>query len=121
MALLMVFEDKAESTNDFNIFVRNGFRLYRCHNIYQFLRYAKEAKPDIVMMNFSQTFQNDAKTMEEIRNHLCEKATCPKIYLNAPKNFDGEKFFQNIDFNSEALERLLFHLTQEHKQEEYKN
>ena len=122
MAMMMIFEDEPQGQYDYEKFLEKGFNLYACSNIYQFLKYAKEVKPDVVIMNFSPKFRNDLTMMNKIKDMLCNNNICPQIYLNAPKNFEGEIFFEEVDFkNGSAEKRLMRQLLNLKTEQKYKN
>ena len=100
MALMMIFSTDSEEKYKAEA-MRLGFDYYQTDNIYQFLRYAKEAKPDVAVLNFKDDFNNDYQMMNEIYGSLCEKNICPKIYLNQPQDFSGNIFFENVDFKED--------------------
>lgn len=106
MALIMVFSNKEQAMCR-QITREAGFDCYQTDNIYQFLCYAKEAKPDVVMMHFSADFNTDSKMMEEIKKALCENNVCPRIFLNRPHDFDADIFFENTDFEKDDMPKLL--------------
>ncbi len=101
MTLMMLFSDneqekyKALYQSDATLL---GFDYYQTDNIYQFLMYAREAKPEIVIMHFSPDFNNDTSLLEQIRENVCAQGTCPQIYLNKGKDFANPEFFCDVDF-----------------------
>lgn len=97
MPKVMIFEEK-ESNKICEEMSRLGWNIYCTDNIFNFLRYAKELKPDFAILRFSKNFQTTAKILEEIKKALCSQSKCPKIFLNPPKNFEGEVFFEKTRF-----------------------
>lgn len=97
MAGVMIFEEKATEKIREEM-VHFGIDGYCTGNIFDFLRYAKELKPDLAILRFSKDFQNTKMIFQELKEALCEKKKCPKIYLNPPKDFEGEIFFESIRF-----------------------
>jgi len=106
MALVMLFSKKIRE-NFKNEAIRLGFEYYQTDNIYQFLRYAKEAKPDVVMMDFEDNFNFDGLLMSEVKNNLCNDDVCPRIFVNRTADFVGEIFFQNTDFEKNDVQKYL--------------
>lgn len=106
MALMMIFSNKHEQ-DCINWANRSGLKYYQTDNIYRFLQYAKEVKPDIVLMRFEENFNNDAYTMNEIKKTLCPNNICPRIYLNKPDHFEGDLFFVDIRFEKEDIQKYL--------------
>ncbi len=98
MALMMVFSSDKEQIHRRQA-MRLGLDYYQTDNIYRFLCYAKEAKPDIVLMHFDDDFNSDNQMMQELKNTLCEQNTCPPIYLNKPSDFEGDTFFYDTNRN----------------------
>ena len=99
MALMMVFsKHRQEQIKEKAISL--GFEYYQTDNIYRFMRYAGEARPDIVMMQFEDGFNTDADMMCELKRRLCRDNVCPHIYLNKPEGFIGEEFFYHTDINN---------------------
>ncbi len=84
-----------------------GFDCYQTDNIYQFLLIAKEVRPDVVVMKFTDEFQTDEEILSKIKEALCKDEVCPKIYMNMPENFEGERFFENVDFEKEDIKKYL--------------
>jgi len=118
MTMMMIFEDEPKDAPYYEHFLNKGFNLYACSNIYQFLRYAKEVKPDVVLMNFSPAFENNSDVMREIKQALCDEDVCPRIYLNAPENFEGVAFFEDVDLKDGAAEkRLIYRLLHAKKEQ----
>jgi len=106
MALMMIFSNKKEK--QYRVLGENmGFDCFQTDNIYQFLKYAKEAKPDVVMMKFPKKFYVSQELMEELKRSLCKENICPPIYLNISNHFEGEIFFQNIEFVKEDVQKYL--------------
>ena len=101
MALMMIFSNETQNKYQEKA-LRMGLDYYQTDNIYQFLRYAKEAKPDIVLMRFEKNFNSNSAIISEVKKALCENDICPQIYLNKPDDFEGEDFFENIDFESDT-------------------
>lgn len=106
MALLMIFSSQNNEKLK-NEAVRLGFEWYQTDNIYRFLRYAKEAKPEVVMMDFEDDFNCDGLLMNELKKNLCENNVCPRIFLNRPTDFEGEAFFENADFEKDNVQKYL--------------
>ena len=106
MALMMIFSKRNEKQY-VKMATKSGHDCYQTDNIYQFLRIAKEAKPDMVVMRFSKRFNMNRELMDEIRQSLCDENVCPPIYLNVPDDFDGEVFFKNMDFAKEDVQKYL--------------
>ena len=106
MALLMFFSKKIRE-NYKNEAIRLGFEYYQTDNIYQFLRYAKEAKPQVVMMDFEDDFNFDGLMMREVKKNLCDDDICPRIFLNREADFEGKMFFQNADFEKNDVQKYL--------------
>lgn len=104
--MMMIFSKKEEHVLKEEA-ERLGMGCFQTDNIYYFLRVAKEVKPEIVLMNFEKDFNNDPKIMTEIKGALCENGVCPKIYLNKPEDFEGEEFFENVDFEKEDVQKYL--------------
>lgn len=122
MTMMMIFEDEPKNAVYYEGFLNKGFNLFACSNIYQFLRYAKEIKPDVVVMNFSPAFENNSDMMREIKQALCNEDVCPQIYLNAPENFEGDMFFEDVDLKDGAAEkRLIYRLLKSKKAQKYIN
>lgn len=96
MALMMVFSSDKEQKYRPQA-MELGLDYYQTDNIYCFLRYAKEAKPDVVMMHFDADFNNSSEVMGQIKNNLCEQNVCPPIYLNKPEDFEGDEFFYDTN------------------------
>ena len=94
--MMMVFSNNDEKN-------KYGFDCYQTDNIYQFLTMAKEVRPDIVFMKFTDEFHTDDQIMLKIKEALCKQDVCPKIYMNMPKNFKGEKFFDDVDFEKKEV------------------
>lgn len=106
MALLMLFSGKRHAKIK-NEAIRRGFEYYQTDNIYLFLKYAGEAKPEVVMMDFEEDFNCDEGLMNELYSRLCDNHVCPRIFLNRSVDFDGEIFFQNADFEKENMQKYL--------------
>ncbi len=98
MPLMMYFSNKEDACRK-NEAIMAGFDYYHSDNIYRFLKIAKEVRPDVVMMHFADDFNTDSLMMKELKNALCEKDVCPKIYLNKPNDYEGEIFFEYFDFS----------------------
>jgi len=106
MALMMIYSSKKEKQY-IHLAEKSGFDCYQTDNIYQFLRYAKEAKPDVVMIRFSKKFNVSRELMEDVKKSVCGEDICPPIYLNMPEDFEGEKFFQSVNFEKEDIKKYL--------------
>lgn len=106
MALLMIFSNKNRE-NFKNEAIRLGFEYYQTDNIYQFLRYAKEAKPEVVMIDFEDGFNCDGLLMNELKNNLCENDVCPRIFLSRIEDFEGKVFFEKTDFDKADVQKYL--------------
>lgn len=106
MALMMMFSNKNRETFK-NEAIRHGFSYYQTDNIYLFLRYAKEAKPDVVMMDFEDDFNCDRGLMGELKKNLCESDVCPRIFLSRFANFEGKTFFEKTDFDKADVQKYL--------------
>lgn len=106
MALMMVFSSTPKERYRAEAY-RLGFDFYQTDNIYQFLRYAKEAEPALVVMQFQDGFNNDDFMMYEIKKALCKNNVCPRILLNQPIDFSGEVFFENTNFDGAIDDTFL--------------
>ncbi len=106
MSDVMIFEEK-ELKKIREDMVRFGLEGYCTGNIFDFLRYAKELKPEVAILRFSKEFQNNEIILQELKNALCEEEKCPKIYLNPPKDFEGEYFFESIQFKGRMCPSTL--------------
>ena len=82
MAWMMIFSKKQKSEEYKQEAARLGLKYFQTDNIYQFLRYAKEVKPDVAMMEFEDDFYQDEKMMEGVKEALCEKDKCARLYIN---------------------------------------
>lgn len=111
MALMMIFSANTQNSCRY-VSDHLGFSCYQTDNIYQFLKYAEITEPDIVLMHFEKNFNNDTFIMHEIKQSLCKSGICPAIYLNMPQDFEGEHFFENINFENQ--DELLSVLEQRH-------
>ena len=103
MALMMVFSKKTKNMCG----ELHGFDCYQTDNIYQFLKYANEAKPDVVMMHFEKNFNVNTDTLNEIKKALCSDDVCPRILLNLPTDFSEELFYENVDFEKDDIKKYL--------------
>ena len=106
MALMMIFSSKNRETYK-NEAIRSGFDFYQTDNIYLFLKYAKEAKPEVVMMDFEDDFNCDDLLMTEIKKNLCENNVCPRIFFNRVVDLALENFFENTDFEKTNVQKYL--------------
>ena len=106
MALLMIFSNQNNEKLK-NEAVRLGFEWYQTDNIYRFLKYAKEAKPEVAYMHFDDDFNSDSSLMKEIKEALCVEDVCPRIFLNPPPDFDGDAFFEKADFEEGNVQKYL--------------
>ena len=96
-----------------------GFNGYCTGNIFDFLRYAKELKPELAILRFSKEFQNTKNVLQELKNALCDKEKCPKIYLNPPKDFEGDIFFESVRYQGRMCPSSLLKKIQ--KEQKYLN
>ncbi|MBR2299071.1 MAG: hypothetical protein IJ870_00665 [Alphaproteobacteria bacterium] len=87
MAMMMVFSSKQQSEKYESEAVRLGLKCFQTDNIYQFLRYAKEVRPDVAMMEFEEGFNQDEKMMESVKEALCEKDKCARLYINRVEKY----------------------------------
>ena len=107
MALMMVFSNRLQEKIKEKA-LSLGFDYYQTDNIYRFITYAAETRPDIVMMHFENDFNNNADMMLALKRHLCHNDICPQIFLNKPDDFTGEEFFRaiNMDDMQDVLRTL---------------
>lgn len=102
---VLIFENRPELLKPFREDLEaQGFFVFGFNNLYQFLQYAGEINPDIVIMNFDDNFSPDAKTWETVEKSLCKK-NCPEIYLNAAAKFQNRTNFHYVEFNSDILKK----------------
>ncbi len=80
---------------------------YQTDNIYQFLKIAKEVRPEVVVMKFGESFNADEHVIKQIKEMLCEEDICPRIYMNVSEEICEEKFFENVDFEKEDIKKYL--------------
>ena len=75
MALMMFYASKNDE--EYKIFAKKlGYDYYFTDNVYQFLRYAKEIRPEIVLMNF----EKKSRTENALKN-TSVTIICHIIYL----------------------------------------
>ena len=84
-------------------FRRNGFFVFGTNNLYLLTQYAKEMKPDIVIINLPQSLHPDDNTFNNIEESLCNTENCPDIYINTDWNFKHKDEFHSFNFISEDL------------------
>mgnify|MGYP003308203467 FL=1 len=84
-------------------FRRNGFFVFGPNNLYLLTQYAKEMKPDIVIINLPQSLHPDDNTFNNIEESLCNTENCPDIYINTDWNFKHKDEFHSFNFISEDL------------------
>jgi hypothetical protein len=84
-------------------FRRNGFFVFGTNNLYLLTQYAKEMKPDIVIINLPQSLHPDDNTFKNIEESLCNTENCPDIYINTDWNFKHKDEFHLLNFISEDL------------------
>ena len=84
-------------------FRRNGFFVFGTNNLYLLTQYAKEMKPDIVIINLPQSLHPDDNTFKNIEESLCNTDNCPDIYINTDWNFKHKDEFHSFNFISEDL------------------
>ena len=89
--------EKVEFSQDF----------YQTDNIYQFLKMAKEVRPQIVVMKFGENFNTDEQIVWKIKEILCEDGVCPRIYMNVSEEICEERFFENVYFEKEDIKKYL--------------
>jgi len=106
MALLMIYSKKNRE-NFKHEAIRCGFDWFQTDNIYLFLKYAKEAKPEVVMMDFEDDFNFDECMVNELYDKLCENNMCPRIVLNRFEDFEGKMFFESTDFEKVNVQKYL--------------
>ena len=102
---VFIFENRPEHLKPFQESLEaQGFFVFGFDNLYQFLQYAGEINPDIVIMNFGSDFNPDAKTWKTVEKSLCQK-NCPEIYLNATAEFQNRNKFHHVEFSSDTLKK----------------
>lgn len=79
-----------------------GFFVFSSNNLFQFLQYAREVHPDIVIMHFPENFQTNTKDWQEITKKLCRQS-CPKIYVNSLLPEEGFSMFHSVRFTPESI------------------
>lgn len=84
-------------------FRRNGFFVFGTNNLYLLTQYAKEMKPNIVIINLPQSLHPDDNTFKNIEESLCNTENCPDIYINSNWNFEHKDEFHLLNFISEDL------------------
>ena len=84
-------------------FRRNGFFVFGTNNLYLLTQYAKEMKPNIVIINLPQSLHPDDNTFNNIEESLCNTENCPDIYINTDWNFKHKDEFHSFNFISEDL------------------
>lgn len=92
---------------------KRGFFVFSSTNLFQFLQYAREVNPDIVIMNFPENFQTDAQDWQTIMQKLCHQ-TCPQIYVNSLLPANSSSALHTINFASDSIkpEQILAILEQ---------
>lgn len=84
-------------------FRRNGFFVFGTNNLYLLTQYAKEIKPNIIIINLPQSLHPDNNTFQNIEESLCSSDNCPDIYINTDWHFKHKKAFHILNFISEDL------------------
>lgn len=97
---IFVFEKNAKQMHKFiDHLEAKGFITFGSDNIYQFLRYAKEINPDLIIMNMPTDFNATEQTWQTIEKSLC-KESCPQIYINTLPRWTENSSVHYYEFNS---------------------
>lgn len=81
----------------------DGFLPFVSNNLYQFLQYAGEMNPDIVIMNIDKDFHSDTNVWKKVEEKLCYKDKCPQVFLNTSQEFKNKQYFHHFMFNDDEI------------------
>lgn len=119
---IMIFEKNINHENSRVKFLKDKYLTFKSDNLYQFLKYAKEIKPNIVIMHLPDGFDCTQTILKHFKENLCEADHCPKIYLNVPESLENNPHFYPIDFKGRQIdEDFVFNILQSTQTSNYLN
>ncbi len=81
-----------------------GFLVFCTDNLYCFLQYAGEIKPDIVILHIPNDFHPDKQTWKIVEESLCRNKYL-QIYANIPYRFTNYPNFHYVKFGTGTLKK----------------
>lgn len=111
---IFVYEENGKQTSLIrDDLEKRGFFVFSSNNLFQFLQYAHEINPDIVIMHFPENFQTEAQDWQTITKKLCHQF-CPQIYINSFLPAENFSMLHSVNFTSENIkpEQILAILEQ---------
>lgn len=79
-----------------------GFFFFGTDNLYSLIQYAKEVKPDIVIIHVPKFHTLSEADISNIEAILC-KSDCPSIYINQHISSNHSSHFNYWDFENESI------------------
>lgn len=84
-----------------------GFFFFGTDNLYSLIQYAKEVKPDVVIIHVPENHTLSENDIDKIENMLCKNG-CPNIYINQHIHSNYSPNFNYWDFDKDiTYEQVL--------------
>ena len=86
----------------------HGFYTFGTNNLFALIQYAKEVKPDIMVINLPVKQTRSEEDISKIEATVCKNG-CPDIYINQNISHNRMSKFHTWNFNTEDItnEQLL--------------